>query len=363
MSKSFIRSILGGVVIAAAACGNLQAQVIDYRIAYNQATNLYEIYGRATANLTNINLGGSQIGVVFPAAVANATFAVVSGTGGTWADGTPVYAPAAQPGSDFHAISTTGTTFSMTANTEVLFFTMNIGGPCVAGVRMYINGVDPGPLDPGMGGADFGTFLEDAVSSNIYTGVPYSNGGTICSPLAAQLLDFSGRRAGSDIVLNWSVADEQDLSQYRLLKSTDAKSWSLLTKVAPAAGAGGMATHTYTDAGAGRDAVVYYRLQLRDHHGVNRYSETLRFSTAGKEGGFSLIPNPVRSGKDFILQKDAHGNGQLTVLSSTGQVIARNAFRQDERISISTRGWAPGTYLVRWEGDEGDKYVSRLSVE
>lgn len=361
--KNYIKYFLGGLCMVVASFGSLRAQVIDYRVTYNLSTNQYEVYGRATANLTGVNLGGSQMGLVFPAALPNAQLTVIDVLGGDWEDGTPAYAPVSQPGSDFHAISTDGTSsFSMLANVETLLFTVSTGGTCYAGVRMYINGADPEPGDLGMGGADYDTYLEDPNTFTTYTGLPYANGGTICSPLAAQLLDFSGKKNGSDIQLNWSVANEQDLAQYRLLKSTDAKTWSLLTKVTPGAEAGGM-THSYIDAGAGREAVVYYRLQLQDHHGVTRNSETLRFSSTDKEGSFNLVPNPVRSGKDFVLQKDAHGNGVLTVLSSTGQVVARETFRQDQPIKLQTRGWAPGTYLVRWEGDDKEKYVSRLSVE
>lgn len=365
MNTNYIKRFLGGFCIAAISCSSLQAQTIDYKVTYNLGTNLYEVYGRATANLTNINLGGSQMGMVFPAAVPDAQLTVVSVIGGDWTDGTPAFAPAAQPGSDFHAISTDGTsTFSMTANVETLLFTISTGGTCFAGARMYIDGADPISTDPGMGGADYSTFLGDPNTLITYTGAPYANGGTICTPLAARLLSFTGQRNGSEVLLNWSVADEREVAAYQLERSRDARNWSAISKRAPYGDHTGVAAYQYTDAGAGQEPLVYYRLQLQNQNGTSSYSDVLRLKLDGKSGkGFTLLPNPVKAGNEVILQHDGHAAGVLSVLSSTGQQLLKTAYSQDELIRISTSGWASGTYFIRWDGSNGERFNSRLSIQ
>lgn len=338
----------------------LQSQVIDYRIGYNGGTNRYEVYGRATATLTNINLGGSQLGVVMPAAAPNATFTVTQNAGGNWSDGAPIYAPAAQPGSDFHAFSTTGSTFSMTANVELLLFSFSIGASCVAGARMYINGVDPGPVDPGMGGSDFTNVLVDALSLNDYTGVPYSNGGTTCGTLPLTLLSFKGSKTTSGVLLEWSTSNEVNTASFDVERSYNGTDFSMAGNVLSKESASSRNNnYTYTDNTATGSSTCIYRLKMRDRDEQYTYSPTVFVKRDVTNGSsFHVYPNPAK-GSYIYIQPGTSRHSALTVkiVGVTGAVWFNKLLTadklQNDRFAIPVNQLPAGYYVLQILNEKG----------
>lgn len=157
--------------------GGLTAQVtsVDYQLKYDTAACQYDAYviinaGSATTVPQRIQFN-AQYSIVVPTGTTlsvtqsymplqnNASY---TGTVPlTWAAGTPVTAPAAQPESDFYSITPdlgiTSHYNDLNAGDTVKIFSISVDTvfDCSQGIRIYENGVDPDSDAPGMGMADF----------------------------------------------------------------------------------------------------------------------------------------------------------------------------------------------------------------
>ena len=154
---------------------------IDLTLRYNLAQSRYEVYARPNFSQTNFLWGSAQITVVAPASVANSAFSVVSVAAGGWNDPSPLYAPTAAPSLDFHGIGTTGNKTTVVANQELLLFTFTLpGNACVSGLRLFVNGSDPGPNPTTMSGDFLNVIYAAGVATSFYD-ANYANTGTTCT--------------------------------------------------------------------------------------------------------------------------------------------------------------------------------------
>jgi gliding motility-associated-like protein len=185
---------------------------VEFTIKFNPATCTYEVY--ALPNFTQSNFfiaGGTQITVALPAAAGNATLVVTTVDGGAWTDNSHVYAPAASPNNDFHAISSDGSTIDLVAGTEVLLFTFVLpnGICCIEGVRLFNNDTDPESNEPGMSNGDFDNYFADIfVMDNYYTS-NYNNNGLVCNEC---LINPVAPATAADVTQDFCAADTPTLA-------------------------------------------------------------------------------------------------------------------------------------------------------
>lgn len=354
MNQNYPKQLLITISMMLFYC-QMQAQVIDYSVNYNGSTDRYEVYGRATANLTNLNLSGSQLTVVLPVSAPNAAYSVTSNLGGTWGDVFRVFAPAAQPGSDFHIFSiTAGSTFNMAANTELLLFSFATGVNCAAGARMFINGVDPEASDPGMLGINFSNILEDPFLILDYTGTPYNNGGTTCTTLPLTLLSFTGSKTTGGVLLEWSTSNETNTASFDIERSYNGTEFSVAGNVlSKESAAMRNNNYSYTDITATVGNTCMYRLKMRDRDEQFTYSPTVIVKYENTTGSsFTVFPNPVK-GSYLYIQPPAARHTAITVkiVGVTGTIWFNRSLTtgnlQNDRYQIPVHQLPAGYYVMQ----------------
>ena len=152
-----------------------QVQTIDYQIKYNTVTCLWDFFiiivdGNATTVPQRAQFN-AQYSFVVPSGTSVGTpigrnpiqnNQNYTGTLPTeWSYGTPAINPAASPGLDFYptAPKLAPASFfnNLTEGDTVNIFSVDIGimPNCADQIRPFINGSDPGPGEPGMGGGNF----------------------------------------------------------------------------------------------------------------------------------------------------------------------------------------------------------------
>ncbi|KAB7727399.1 hypothetical protein F5984_22455 [Rudanella paleaurantiibacter] len=158
------------------------AQTVQYTIRYNLTLSRYEVYAKPSFSQSQYNWGSSQITIVTPSSLTNVAFSVVSTAAGGWTDNSQVYDVF---GSDFHGVGSTGLKVDLVADQEVLLFHFVLAsGQCIPGLRLFINGTDPGSIAPGMNGGDFSNTMYssgDILGSNNLYIANYANTGTVCT--------------------------------------------------------------------------------------------------------------------------------------------------------------------------------------
>ena len=147
-----------------------QIDKIQYQVRYNQENNWYDCYmvvkegfAISPAALTQFNSQysivvdtGSQVNIV-----ENHNPKTIMGDHVEWVISTQVKSPEANPLVDFYSItpslSPTGYYQELMEGDTVILFSLFVdhGMNCSTSIRLYKNGVDPGPNDNGMAGLNF----------------------------------------------------------------------------------------------------------------------------------------------------------------------------------------------------------------
>lgn len=359
-----VRTFLIFCVLSGPVAGEIAAQSIDFTIRYNSTSDRYEVYGRATSSIGSFNTSGSQITVVLPAIAGDEFLSVINVNGGPWGDATQNYSPAAQPENDFHSISTVGSSISFpAAGTEVLLFTFTLPS-CIDGARLFINGSDAGPTEPGMNGEDYSIYFNDGFTGTDYTGITYDNSSSGCSVLPLSLIRFSGQMLQDRVHLAWMTLSESNTSHFDIERSKDAGSWVKIGEVKAAGGSSTQITYTYTDHLEKFEAeLVYYRLKMVDEDNRYTYSKIIAFRRYASASHLVLYPNPVSQGDVIRFSKDAisGGNASATIADIHGKMIRAVSAAELNKQAIRTTGMPAGTYFIHFAVN-GKKFTGKVII-
>ncbi|RYY53199.1 MAG: T9SS type A sorting domain-containing protein [Chitinophagaceae bacterium] len=138
--------------------------------------------------------------------------------------------------------------------------------------------------------------------------------------------------SGSNYRISWTVADEQNVREYIVERSSNGVDFTAVGTVAYRNSNGGEQTYSYTDGSlpAGFTGVVYYRVKEVDIDGKYMYSITVSHRAAGAVNSLQILGNPV-TGNSISLNLGAAkaGNAQVRLIGSTGIVV------MDQRFGLS----------------------------
>lgn len=139
----------------------VDAQKVDFKLTYNDAAAIYEVYGTPDFSDNKFFVGGgSQISLVLPADIADVPLQINTIAGGLWTDNSRIFAPDSDHIHDFHGIASNGSILNFIAGEPMLLFTFELpGGVCRSDVRLFENAGDLGSRSSGMDGSDFNNFF------------------------------------------------------------------------------------------------------------------------------------------------------------------------------------------------------------
>jgi Ice-binding-like/Secretion system C-terminal sorting domain len=169
--------------------------------------------------------------------------------------------------------------------------------------------------------------------------------GGACTPLAIQLLSFTGVCAMQTLVLNWSTATETNNKSFTVQRSEDGMNWQTVGTIDGAGTSSTPRTYSLTDKLPGK-SISYYRLMLTAFDGENTYSIVI---TVGKCGigtteSFTLYPNPSTGSFILLFTGDRTQVSSIEIFNSAGeQVYGCIGFQSTFNLS----GKPPGEYFLR----------------
>ena len=180
------------------------------------------------------------------------------------------------------------------------------------------------------------------------------------SVLPLQLLSFTGKELNNSIQLKWSVANEERIKDYTVLRSGDARQFSALDiVVATCKGCGVNTNYGYNDQQplAGFN---FYKLLITDESGKQSYSDVVKLQFASENMKISLSPNPA---KNLVMISGLKVSGiyNLQVLASDGKVVyVAKISNKGTSYEINISNWANGIYFVRLTNKQGAVYQQKI---
>ena len=191
------------------------------------------------------------------------------------------------------------------------------------------------------------------------------------NPLPVRLTAFDAKRLGSDALVTWQTASEQNSKGYEVQVSTNGKEFRTLSFVASATpNSTGRTDYNFVDKEANKTGQRYYRLHQVDLDGKDAYFGPAIVSFDGKAvaSSSSLVayPNPIKGGEELHLavQSKTSGMGQVSITDMTGRTIRQESVSLNSGISdISISQFnelKSGMYIIRVALPSGENQTLKV---
>ena len=143
--------------------------------------------------------------------------------------------------------------------------------------------------------------------------------GSISFTLPLKITSFTATRNTGSTKLNWTVADETNISRYEMQRSDDGINFYTINTQFPIAGFNGSSYEYYDKAAIQGSA--YYRLRCVGNNGALKYSVVVKVSEQGKENNFYVIKNPVTDVIEIYAGASRKGLYNYLIVNDAGQLM------------------------------------------
>jgi hypothetical protein len=162
------------------------------------------------------------------------------------------------------------------------------------------------------------------------------------SPLPIDLISFTGSYNGTSSNLTWNTANETNVKEYIIERSSNAREFTSIGIVAAKNQA--QAKYSFADRKP-LEGANYYRLKMVDADGSLKYSNVILINTRSV-AGISIFPNPVVNA--FVLSHDKAGNDAVVeVYAADGKkVLVKQVQASSVQTNVDASTLVKGSYLV-----------------
>ncbi|MDQ2793032.1 MAG: T9SS type A sorting domain-containing protein [Bacteroidota bacterium] len=187
------------------------------------------------------------------------------------------------------------------------------------------------------GGNQFGYLGRDALDqvNNILTKYDVRTFATFTlgdrnNPLPVSLTGFDAKRIGTDALVTWQTASEQNNKGFNVQVSTDGKTYRNIGFVASETpNSTAPKAYTFTDTEKNKAGARYYRLEQLDVDGKSTFFAPRVVSFDGKvaevASGIVAYPNPLNNETLHLsLTSSVSGTGVVRIMDMTGRQVAQH---------------------------------------
>lgn len=167
------------------------------------------------------------------------------------------------------------------------------------------------------------------------------------SILPVDFRDFTGRKAGTDVLLAWQVADVDEGGKFIIERSTDG------VHFVPVATLPQTSDHSYQYrdlAILSQAHLLYYRIMAQDVNNHKKYTQVVRIETTINHGALQLMGNPVKDQLRLQYYSDGPDKLALAVLDQQGRELLTTSIVVNTGTNLikQSLGHLPaGVYIVR----------------
>lgn len=186
--------------------------------------------------------------------------------------------------------------------------------------------------------------------------------GLISYSLPIQLESFTGSQQGADILLNWLVSEETNLSHYEVETSSDAIHFTAIRNVTATNKRNYSLSYN-----APANGLQYYRLKIMDDDGKYVYSNVIAIDVHNLLSSIQVSPNPFRSRLKLEVEVLKRTNTLVTLTDLDGRILLKqqavlvpgsNTIIFDQLDKI-----AQGSYILRIVNDQMNKTVKVVKMQ
>ncbi|MFA0960566.1 fibronectin type III domain-containing protein [Roseivirga sp. BDSF3-8] len=170
-------------------------------------------------------------------------------------------------------------------------------------------------------------------------------------PLPVEFLSFTATLDGTDVLLKWQTATEQENDYFTVERSTDLETFTAVGRVDGAGDSNEVLSYSFTD-GFVPQGSVYYRIKQTDFNGDFDYSRVVAVQNNAltETLAVNVFPNPTESGRIFITANTGNQGSEIMVemMDIRGARLYQRAFSPSELVNrniASDVNLTPGLYI------------------
>jgi hypothetical protein len=179
-------------------------------------------------------------------------------------------------------------------------------------------------------------------------------------PLPINLIDFKTKCVNGLPVLNWQTAQEQNIKQFIVQKSTDAQSWQTIDSVVAIGNSNIIQNYTYNDNSASNNS--YYRILMVNINGQFTVSKIVR-NNCTNNLLFAVYPNPVKDIATVNIYTNVATPLNLYLYDGKGalvKAIRSNLLVGNNQLLIPMQQFAQGWYTLTAQFNNEVKQVTLI---
>ncbi|MCB0496758.1 MAG: T9SS type A sorting domain-containing protein [Cyclobacteriaceae bacterium] len=188
------------------------------------------------------------------------------------------------------------------------------------------------------------SFIIDQLSDDGFGDIEnfVNNNGT--TPLPIELLYFVGEESGSQIVLKFATAMEENFDYFAIEKAYDGVDFETIGEISGSGNSSSKNEYSYLDTNP-EPGLNYYRLRSVDLDGTFEFSETILVKfTANLQ--LEVSPNPSSGRISLRTSLPTTGGLMYNMINQQGMVVIRGELSQFNT-EVDLSGLPKGIYIVR----------------
>lgn len=209
--------------------------------------------------------------------------------------------------------------------------------------------------------------LSDTTQYGEYSVASFSGGGGGGTgnnkALPVTLLNFTGNRSKTDVLLNWQTAQEINAGNYFVERSINGTDFTGIGSVRATGNSAIKQSYSYIDANmaALNTTKLYYRLKITDKDGDFSYSKIISLQNDGITAAYVLYPNPAHTSATVQFTAATVAKYTIAVIAADGKIIKQvnvAATAGVNRAVINVAGLAQGAYKVAITGNNSKQTLT-----
>jgi hypothetical protein len=173
-------------------------------------------------------------------------------------------------------------------------------------------------------------------------------------PLAAEMIDFTGKLIGNKVFLNWIVNNEIQVAKYQIQRSLDGTNYSAIGVLDAKGTQNGLADYSFIDSNLpyGAKGTIFYRLNMIDANGLEKSGAIVSVDLKNLDTfDIKIIPNPINSGEEVNIKYNVtEDKTAIGIFDMLGNKISEYYFQSkngENDVKISTKNLGSAIYIIK----------------
>ncbi|OQP57710.1 hypothetical protein A3860_08750 [Niastella vici] len=171
-----------------------------------------------------------------------------------------------------------------------------------------------------------------------------------CIVLPMQFLFVKGKKNGAQVLINWEVANEKDVTNYIIERSNNGNNF-VKAGIVSKRGNGDIGKYNFSDASAGKEGTVFYRIKARGTNGQTFLSKIITIQTGFAEDALDISPVPAIGQSTIRWSSTGNNKLQITVFDVTGHAVLSRQYQLktglNELLLTNLQSLPAGIYFVK----------------